>query len=457
MDGKIKKGQVRNPYGRAGKPKPTNDVRINSLRRDGWTNVSRGLGLGRDAKAGTQFVSGNLKSNLQYELEALYTQSWIGRKVVDIPIDDAMRNGVVIEHDNPEVVAKVEKRMKQLKIDSKISSLAKWARVYGSSVMVLVSGDDDIKNPPSIGINDISNFAILDRFDVAAMSINQNPLSPHYLKPSSYNIGKSGEVNRDRVFQMDGAETTNWTKQKLNGWGVSIYEQGFNAIQASQTSTELINNLLFQSNVDFYKIKGLNQALSDGQDDLVMKRIQIAQSMKSVLNGVALDSEDEYINIAKNFAGLNELNNGMLAIVAGAFDIPLTRLLGKSADGMNATGEGDMSNYYDMVASIQETDIRDAYDWALKFISYDLFGEDLGLTVIFPPLWQMSDTQRADLDLKRAQTDQVNINNGTVTPMECRRRIAEDDTYPSVTIEAVAKEEEEMSELDLDNIEIIPE
>ena len=161
MDGKIKKGQVRNPYGRAGKPKPTNDVRINSPRRDGWTNVSRGLGLGRDAKIGTQFVSGNLKSNLQYELEALYTQSWIGRKVVDIPIDDAMRNGVVIEHDNPEVVAKVEKRMKQLKIDSKISSLAKWARVYGSSVMVLVSGDDDIKNAPNIGINDISNFAIL--------------------------------------------------------------------------------------------------------------------------------------------------------------------------------------------------------------------------------------------------------------------------------------------------------
>jgi hypothetical protein len=175
--------------------------------------------------------------------------------------------------------------------------------------------------------------------------------------------------------------------------------------------------------------------------------------MKSVLNGVALDADDDYINVAKSFGGLNEINMGMLSIVAGAFSISVTRLLEKSADGMNATGEGDQKNYYDMVKSLQETDIRDSYEWALKFISYDLFGEDKNLTVTFPPLFQISEAQRAELAFKNAQTDQININNNTVSELECRRRLAEDETYPSITMEVVAKEEKEASELELGNIE----
>jgi hypothetical protein len=447
--GTIKKGEVRNPYGRAGKPKQWGDSRMT----DGWKNVQRGLGMGRDAKVGTYYQPTNYKSTLQAELNALYTQSWIGRKVVDIPVDDAMRGGVIIEHDDPAVVDAVEKRMKELGLHKKIDSLAKWSRVFGSSVLVMVAGDDDIKEPPKLGMNDLSNFAVLDRFEVSGMNLDTNPLSKNYLKHQGYLVSKSGEVNAERIFKMDGVETTNWTRQKLNGWGLSIFESGFDSIQMSQSSTELINNLLFVSNVDYYKIKGLNEALSDGNDKLVQARIEVAQNMKSVLNGVALDADDDYINVAKSFGGLNEINMGMLSIVAGAFSISVTRLLEKSADGMNATGEGDQKNYYDMVKSLQETDIRDSYEWALKFISYDLFGEDKNLTVTFPPLFQISEAQRAELAFKNAQTDQININNNTVSELECRRRLAEDETYPSITMEVVAKEEKEASELELGNIE----
>ena len=257
--GQIKKGEVRNPYGRAGKPAKHFG---NSRTTDGWKNVQRGLGMGRDAKEQTYFQPGVLKSELQAELEALYTQSWLGRKVVDIPVDDAMRGGVIIECEDPTVVEAVEKRMKQLKVNKKIDSLIKWSRAFGSSVLVLVSGDDDIKEPPKIGKNDISNIAVLDRFEVSGMNLNQNPLSKHYLEFEHYLISKSGEVHRDRVLRVDGIETTNWTRQKIGGWGLSIFESGFDTIQTSQSSTDLINNLLYVSNVDRYKIRGLNEAIA---------------------------------------------------------------------------------------------------------------------------------------------------------------------------------------------------
>jgi uncharacterized protein len=39
-------------------------------------------------------------------------------------------------------------------------------------------------------------------------------------------------------------------------------------------------------------------------------------------------------------------------IVSGAADIPVTRLLGQSPAGMNATGTSDMKNYHDRIQSI---------------------------------------------------------------------------------------------------------
>jgi phage-related protein (TIGR01555 family) len=447
--GQFKKGQVNNPYGRAGKPKQGTLPML-----DGWTNVQRGLGMSRDTQKQTYFEQNALKSNLQNQLEALYTTDWIGRKVVDIPIDDAMRKGVIIEHKDVDKVEAVEDRLRELKVHKQIDQLVKWSRVYGSAVLVAVMGDDKISEKPSVGKGDLSNFAVLDKFNISAMGTVTNPLAIDFSYPSGYLIGLAGgEVHKDRLIQIDGAESTHFTRQKLGGWGVSIYEAGFDNIQNAQSSTSMINNLLFQSNIDVFKIKGLNDALTGQQDDLIVKRIEVAQNMKSVLNGIALDSEDEYINIAKSFAGLNELNMGMLSIVAGAFDIPLTRLLGKSADGMNATGEGDMNNYYDMVQSIQETDVRDGYEFAVKYISYDLFGDDLGFKISFPPLKQMSEAQKADIDAKQAQTDTINLQNGSITESEARRRVAESDAYPSVTLELIAEEEAEEQELSLDNID----
>jgi hypothetical protein len=47
-----------------------------------------------------------------------------------------------------------------------------------------------------------------------------------------------------------------------------------------------------------------------------------------------------------------------LSIVAGAADIPATILLGKSPDGMNATGDSDFRAYYDSIGSKQDNELR---------------------------------------------------------------------------------------------------
>jgi len=45
-------------------------------------------------------------------------------------------------------------------------------------------------------------------------------------------------------------------------------------------------------------------------------------------------------------------------IASSASDIPVIRLIGTSATGLNGSGETDLNNYYDMLSSRQESRIR---------------------------------------------------------------------------------------------------
>ena len=54
-----------------------------------------------------------------------------------------------------------------------------------------------------------------------------------------------------------------------------------------------------------------------------------------------------------SFDGIKDMHEAFMTEVAGAAEIPVTKLFGRSPDGMNATGEADMRNYYERIASLQ--------------------------------------------------------------------------------------------------------
>ena len=84
--------------------------------------------------------------------------------------------------------------------------------------------------------------------------------------------------------------------------------------------------------------------------------------------------------------------------MAGAAEIPATRLFGRSPQGLNATGEADLRNYYDMIAQMQERHLRPALEKLLPVMAVSCWGmvpEDL--EIVFEPVMTTSPTERADL------------------------------------------------------------
>ena len=181
---------------------------------------------------------------------------------------------------------------------------------------------------------------------------------------------------------------------------------------------------------------------------LLRKRFTLAGMLKSFNNMLLLDNEEEFTTKTNTFAGLPDLLDRFAKFLAAATDIPATRLLGTSATGLNATGEGDLKNYYDMISSKQ----RSVYKPKLDYFD-DIMILSLGLSLDddyaykFSSLFQMTPEQQSIVDMNNSTRDKNYYDMGVVTESQIAKELQQNGTYTNITDDDI-KELEELEELD---------
>jgi len=106
-----------------------------------------------------------------------------------------------------------------------------------------------------------------------------------------------------------------------------------------------------------------------------------------------------------NFGGLSEVYAEFMMDMAGAAEIPATRLFGRSPQGMNSTGESDLINYYERIAQLQETYLRPALERLLPVMEVSVFGyvaEEAA--IVFEPIAATTPEVRAEILSKVSST-----------------------------------------------------
>lgn len=418
--------------------------------QDGFANVHRGLGGKRDTSQNTFFQRSRLMSVLWNELDNLYSQNWIAGKCVDCIVEDTLKDDREIQCEDGDRLKEFEDFMEEIDIKNKLYDLISWGKVFGSAVLVIVADDDEMDKPLNIERipqGGLRNIAVLDRFDINAYNLDRNPLSRRYLKPEYYSLSRAaGRIHHSRVIQFDGLTTTNKMREELNGFGLSIYERLIKQIANASKSPDLLINILEQSNTDVFKILGLNEALMSDQDSLVIKRLEAIMEGKSIFNGIALDKEDDYQNIAKQYGGLQDINKELYQVVSGAAGIPFSRFMGTQLSGLNPTGEGELKTYYDKIISERErlTKIFNTID---EVVMMHLFGEVLEYHWEFPSLFQMSPAQISEIENRNAQTKQIYWNMGVINEFEAKAGLADNPLFPTITTETLEADEKLYNEL----------
>lgn len=175
-----------------------------------------------------------------------------------------------------------------------------------------------------------------------------------------------------------------------------------------------------------YKIKDLAQLLSseDGAAS-IKRRVELMDLVKSTFRSMYLDNEEEFVRDNISFAGVPEILHILFMLISADTGYPMTRLFGMSPAGMNATGESDMNNYYDMVRSLQVSELQPVLLRLVRIISLWKGIEEPYIK--FRPLETMNEKEEADLEKQKADREKVEadtykayIDAGVLEPYEVR-------------------------------------
>lgn len=377
--------------------------------RDGLVNLVANLGTPRD-KAASTFYGLPLLS--EQEADNAYRGTWLARKVIDIPAMDSCRKWRGWSADQANITA-IEAEEKRLGLQQKLLEALIRARLTGGAALYIGTGQSDPTlplKPESLGKAGIRHLNVLSKRVLTAGELDRDPESPGYGRPAFYTLSSSTagqlQIHPSRLVILQGAVRPDPELDTGDGWGDSVLLAISKAIKDADASAGNIASLVFEAKVDVIKIPNFMAQLSEpAYEEKVLNRLQLAMMGKGVNGTLVMDAEESYEQKQLQFSGLIDLLMGFMQLVSGASDIPMTRLLGQSPGGLNASGESDLRNYYDRISSNQELVLQPS----LQVLDECLIRSALGSR---PPevfynwrsLWQTTDTERAAIGKTTAET-----------------------------------------------------
>ena len=411
--------------------------------QDSLVNLVSGLGTSRDKRTATEF--GYLELDQSY-LGILY-RNWLFGKVVDIPADDMTRKWRTPKSPSLSIddIKDFKAAEKKLKVRSVVNSALKWARLYGGAAIIMNVNDglgtpEDPLELDRIGEGDLESLVVVDRYDLTAARVNYRDITGEFRLPEFYQMAGGGYIHESRIIRFDGYDLPWYDFQRNNYWGGSVCERVYDEILNAKITTQSISSMIFEASVDVITVKNLFERIMNKKGlESIVKRFQLAQMTKSINKALIIDQDNEtFTKHATNFGGLPSMISEYLSVVAGAADIPATRMLGQSAKGFSATGEGDLKNYYDMISSRQETDLYDTLGELDEVLVRSVFGHPVDdWDFVFNPLWQMTAKEIAEINKMNMETDTGNLAMGAAMLSHISARLLENGVYPTLDPEYI--------------------
>ena len=167
----------------------------------------------------------------------------------------------------------------------------------------------------------------------------------------------------------------------------------------------------------------------------MLARLGLANQGKSISGMLVLDKEEDYEQKKITLADVQTVMMAFLEVCAGAAQMPMTRLLGKSPGGLGSNGAGEIRHYYDTCSSRQETDLRAPLNRLDRVLKRHAIGATpASLDYRWVPLWQLTEAEKAAVALQKAQATQVLLATGLVPfgalAVATQSQIAADGMYP---------------------------
>ena len=385
---------------------------------DGLANIASGIGTTADKRIHSGYVFRKL---LGHEIEARYRSSWLARKIIDLPASEMVRPKRLWQAENTDVT-RLEEIEKELKLWEKLEECLKLGRM-GGGLLVIGSRQGDVSQPlPDTASTDSLQYLhVMCRDDVALGEIERDPGSPMYGQPKWFEVAGNGSMVRldpSRVIVFKGRYVPRRNANDTDAfWGDSELDAIDEAIVNADTAQHGLAALISESKVDIWGIPNLTTDFMTGEAEAALiKRFSASNLMKSIHNAVIKDAADTWETRQLNLSNVPEVIMTYIELVSGAASMPATVLLGKSPDGMNATGEGDLQNWERTLDGWRESILRPALEKLDPILKGSAgLGNASDVWWDFGPLREESPEEILERESKRATMVKTAIDAGAPT------------------------------------------
>lgn len=376
--------------------------------KDSLQNLVAGLGTARDKASHSHYA---LPVMDDQQLLNAFRGSWTAQKGVSIPAVDACRNWRNWQAEKAQIEL-IEAEEDRLNVKGKILEALLKARLFGGAAVFIGTGERDTASelkPDRIGKGGIKYLTVMTRRQLSATEIEQDPQSPRFGKPKAYRLpGSTVEIHPSRLVIFVGVPhpDSELAVGTGFGWGDSVLLSAMPAVRHYDETVANVVSLVYEAKIDVINIPNLMSSMQDkNYERLLLERLRLAATAKGINGTLILDGQETHSSKSASFGNLPEVIAKTEQGVAGAFDIPGTRMFGQSSTGLGANGEENTRNYYDNVASRQKLEIKPA----MSVLDEGLIRSALGsrpkeVHYTWAPLWQATAKERADIGKTTADT-----------------------------------------------------
>lgn len=436
-------------------------VRINKPRitvdkfeawREGIKEQQRAADAFSNPAARTGFGTNNLMEGTQYPLtrlsfnyilmQALYRNSWIIRKVVDLPAEDMTKAWLTLNTEaDPKQMKRFDQVTKVTGTQNQILTTLKWARLFGGAGALMVIKGDERRLDKPLKLEDVApdsyrGLIPLDRWSGITPGAElctdiERPLD--FGLPETYRVitttAKSFEVHSSRIIRFIGKDVPVWEKQVEQNWGISEVEVMFEELKKRDNTSWNIASLVFRANIVALKSKDLSSMLSglNSSQAAQMRFFQSMQAQSQLMSNqgmMILPEEGGLDEHQYSFGGLADVYEAFREDICGATGIPYSRMFGRTPGGLSTTNEGEEHIYYESIAAKQQRELDPQVNKLLPVIAMSTWGEvPEDFSWKWNPVGSLSDRDRAEL--AKSYTDSVVelYNAGFVSPRFCLKEV----------------------------------
>ena len=430
---------------------------VRPYRSDGYVNLMNRYGTTKDTTERYRFqpepVIPDDLLTMYYEGNGLFA------KIIDTPAEEAIKHGFSLDGlKDQEIEDFYAEALDELDWEETAMTAIRWARLFGGSIVVMLVNDGRGLEEPLDwrNIRSIDDLRVFDRSviqpDYGSM-FNYSPEDPFRTRgsrlgmPERYFVSSrygSFTVHDSRclVFQ-NGILPENTSNSIYQLWGIPEYVRIHRAIRDAEVAHGSATKLLDRSIQAVYKMKDLSAELATEEGETrVLRRLQTIDMARGLLNSITIDSEGEDYDFKTfQFSGVADVIDATCNFLSALTSIPQTILFGRSPAGMNSTGDADLENWYNFLERLQRRMIKKNLRYLLSVIfqagvSTGEVDEVPKIKITFNPLWSLSESEQADLESKkaqtqltRAQTAQLYIDKQVIDPSEVRKKLADSEEF----------------------------